>query len=481
MLFALDQNNQRISPQKGISAICPICKAEVVSACGDINIHHWRHLNLKNCDSWIEPETEWHRYWKSKFPNDWQEIVINKYNEVHRADVQTSSGLVLELQNSSISNRTIQEREDFYENMIWLINAKIFAQNFSIRSDVTTELRESNDHYDYYLNLPNDIEEELMPLKKTNIKQIKERERIYSRIRELEKESIDYSLASENIDRHISELLSSSFYYGIFHEFKSPNIILVQSFNQKLQHLEKDINLIKDRIKNINELPNSTVINHYSFKTISFNRVKPENFSICKVVKNEQINVFFPDVIDLNSETNFRWYMQKSDQYTLIIDLTEKLSALQGALQNLEISREQIFLDKQNAFSTLKNELNEWLELSIQKAHVEISECKNKVELLDEEIQELCCDIENERIRLERESIENKKYLREEKKKKEISIKTNLKGLYSYSWKHRRPSWSFANATLFLDFGEGYIFEILPNNHFKKFTESDFIKRVMIL
>jgi hypothetical protein len=83
-----------------------------------------------------------------------------------------------------------------------------------------------------------------------------------------------------------------------------------------------------------------------------------------------------------------------------------------------------------------------------------------------------------ERERFEKESIENEKLIAKEIKKKEIAIKTNLKGLYSYSWRYRRPSWNYANATLFLDFGES-IFEILNENQFKKISKSDFIGKVI--
>ena len=119
MLIALDAQNKRIIPEKGKSGICPFCQGKVIAACGEINIHHWRHERLTKCDPWKEHETDWHRGWKERFPADWRETIITKDGEKHIADIMTDKGLIIEFQNSSISSTTIEIRESFYENMIW--------------------------------------------------------------------------------------------------------------------------------------------------------------------------------------------------------------------------------------------------------------------------------------------------------------------------------------------------------------------------
>jgi hypothetical protein len=52
---------------------------------------------------------------------------------IHRADIVTPSGLVIELQHSSIPVDEITERERFYQNMIWLIDAESFKSRFCVR------------------------------------------------------------------------------------------------------------------------------------------------------------------------------------------------------------------------------------------------------------------------------------------------------------------------------------------------------------
>lgn len=50
----------------------------------------------------------------------------------HRADILTSSGMVIELQNSPISPDEIEERERFYRRMVWLVNAQRVSQRLFI-------------------------------------------------------------------------------------------------------------------------------------------------------------------------------------------------------------------------------------------------------------------------------------------------------------------------------------------------------------
>jgi competence protein CoiA len=123
MKFALI-NNERREAEKGISGSCPTCNQVMIAKCGNTIIHHWSHKGKLECDPWWENETEWHRAWKNKFINDWQEISHTDpiTGEIHRADVKTPKNLVIEFQNSPIQNEERKSREIFYKNMIWIVN-----------------------------------------------------------------------------------------------------------------------------------------------------------------------------------------------------------------------------------------------------------------------------------------------------------------------------------------------------------------------
>lgn len=128
-------NNDRVKPRPKTEGICPLCEAPMISKCGSRKIWHWAHKSQKHCDIWWENETEWHRDWKEKFPENCREIVhFDNNGEKHIADVKTKTGLILEFQNSPISSDELSSREAFYQNMIWVINGLNFIKNFHILS-----------------------------------------------------------------------------------------------------------------------------------------------------------------------------------------------------------------------------------------------------------------------------------------------------------------------------------------------------------
>lgn len=123
MRFALIDND-KVEAKSGLKGICLGCSQEVVAKCGFQRVHHWAHKGNKACDSWWEPETEWHRTWKNNYPIEWQEnfLIDQKSGEVHIADVRTSAGFVIEFQHSNITLQERESRERFYKSMVWVVN-----------------------------------------------------------------------------------------------------------------------------------------------------------------------------------------------------------------------------------------------------------------------------------------------------------------------------------------------------------------------
>lgn len=128
----------KTEPQQGLVGICPRCGKEVFAKCGKIKLHHWAHKNLKDCDAWAEPETQWHRYWKNKFLKEYQEVVFTNpiTNEKHRADVHTAKGITIEFQNSPISLDELHSRDEFYNNLIWIVNGEKFKGEFNMTCSI---------------------------------------------------------------------------------------------------------------------------------------------------------------------------------------------------------------------------------------------------------------------------------------------------------------------------------------------------------
>lgn len=105
-------------------ATCQHCNGEVIAKCGSHRIWHWAHQGMRECDSWMENETEWHRAWKNRFPAECQEVILQdeKTGERHVADVRTNHGLVIEFQHSHLAPKERTAREGFHGNMLWVVD-----------------------------------------------------------------------------------------------------------------------------------------------------------------------------------------------------------------------------------------------------------------------------------------------------------------------------------------------------------------------
>ena len=115
----------RIEASRGARGVCPCCGAEMIAKCGEIKVKHWAHKGIRSCDAWWENETEWHRSWKNRFLEDFQEIVhYSGCGEKHIADVKTPHGWVIEFQHSYLNPDERRSRNEFYEKLCWLVDGR---------------------------------------------------------------------------------------------------------------------------------------------------------------------------------------------------------------------------------------------------------------------------------------------------------------------------------------------------------------------
>lgn len=130
-MYAVSDSSPREVASPGRVGVCPMCRKCVRPKCGQLVVWHWAHIASDDCDSWAEPETEWHRRWQMLVPRHQREIIIG----AHRADIVTSSGTVVELQHSSISGPEIHARERHYGRMIWIfdVSAPYDADRLDVR------------------------------------------------------------------------------------------------------------------------------------------------------------------------------------------------------------------------------------------------------------------------------------------------------------------------------------------------------------
>ncbi|MCA1800153.1 MAG: competence protein CoiA [Actinobacteria bacterium] len=123
-----EYKTERIEATPNTRGWCEGCGEQLVSKCGTIKMWHWAHAPDSECVFATAPETHWHRRWKKTFPKENVEVIIG----AKRADIYIN-GLVIELQNSSISVPEIQDREQHYKDMVWVVNGEHFEDNFDLR------------------------------------------------------------------------------------------------------------------------------------------------------------------------------------------------------------------------------------------------------------------------------------------------------------------------------------------------------------
>ena len=132
MQYALvgDRRSEAIRDARGI---CPDCGAAMLAKCGPRVMHHWAHVSRSNCDPWWENETEWHREWKGQFPKECRELSHTAPDgEIHRADIKTPTGIVIEVQHSTMTDKERESRESFYRNLVWILNGRSFRKSFHL-------------------------------------------------------------------------------------------------------------------------------------------------------------------------------------------------------------------------------------------------------------------------------------------------------------------------------------------------------------
>jgi len=126
-------DNERVEAFSGGRGLCPTCGSDVIAKRGPRVLHHWAHHRPRDCDPWWENETPWHREWKNLFPIECREVSHTADDgEIHRADIKTPTGIVIEVQHSQMSDAERESREQFYENLVWVVDGSRFRNNFHV-------------------------------------------------------------------------------------------------------------------------------------------------------------------------------------------------------------------------------------------------------------------------------------------------------------------------------------------------------------
>lgn len=493
MQIAINEDGERIYPYKNGRATCQLCGGTLIAHCGEIRRHHWQHFGERDvdCDSWKEPETEWHRAWKERFPKEWREVVI----ENHRADVKTPHGLVMEFQNSPISPAVIREREEFYEYMLWVVNAAHFDENLVFRSRVKSRLRRHEESTKY------EVREAINEVEKEIREATAERQQAYQKIGEAErdvrfkKDEIKkyeaYFPESRNIAVRVAQYAPEDFTYRIWGD-PAPQIHATVDHNltnevleqlRAKKQIEKEVAETQSLLNIIYKYPDFN-LEGVTYKQVPYKDLSTKNYFKAKLVSKSSMHQLFPDVRQFASETDFLTfqYKQKQDGYIFIVDLNQRIKELeetgaasQKGLENvsgkldasLEVLEQDVIVWISNQLNTRRQELQVLVE-SLEAIQQKYQRCKDWEEQLEEE--------KPTRINAVWEEIEK------EREKEKGQIMQTFKGRYTLDWKYERKSWQAAEALLYFDTGRGYLFvQEFGGSDFKKVAIEDFVSEILDL
>lgn len=487
MQFGNDSNMIRIRPTfSGQKAICPLCNGTLIGKCGEIYVKHWQHHQSRNCDPWKEHETPWHRMWKAKFPDHWQEIIIEYKSEKHIADIKTPAGLVIEFQNSFISSSTINVREKFYENMVWVVNAKTFKSNLKLRSMVNSVLRTIDQDSKQELTLLNDAYEKNLKSTAREIEIIEKESNFkydslkftHMKLDKLNELLSDKDVFSKSV---IDKWCKGQFYWNDFtnditNSLRSANKSQLYEIQSAINNINAEIIINEQKLFEIYELENFE-IDGKQFKFIQYENIPSSSYMRARAISKASRNTFFSEIIEFKSESEFQYYLYRKERFDFLIDpskaiklynqkLEEQRKSLVSLIESLDSLKikihEDIVLGLKAKIQVLKSDIekldNEWDDLLSQKSDLIIKQASI---IAEKEIFELELKPELERIR---------NTLR-------FNAMKEKKGLYYFYWKHERPSWKTAECPVFFDTADGYLFEKIGDNVFRKIEYNVFIEK----
>lgn len=163
MFIALDKAGKRVRISDGADKkekyVCPLCKGAVRIRRGKVNVPHFSHVSLEDCDTFTSDMTEWHFQWQEKFQKSCQEVVLEKDGEKHRADVLIGN-FVIEIQHSPISCNEFTARNSFYTkcgyHLIWIFD-------FNSKKDALEAVAEKGNQIRWEWNRPDRFMNDFRP------------------------------------------------------------------------------------------------------------------------------------------------------------------------------------------------------------------------------------------------------------------------------------------------------------------------------
>jgi len=489
MRYAIKNGKRVEATESGEVAKCSACKGDVKAYCGHIVVWHWKHISKEECDIWWEPETEWHRNWKDNFPKEWQEIVHfdEMSGEKHVVDIKTDKGTVIEFQNSPLSIDELRQREFFYKELVWVVNAEKFKDHFVMTSKVKKNLRIIEENYRYRLKQIEDDFEDVAKDQKKVVENKSNGLKLLQRNFDIKKDEAEeyrkYKLNYNEISSDIAYKISKGRYYsnwdmrGFVDEIEKNHEDELKIIFKLQNELTEELQELSDKIKTIDNLEHCEYKGNL-YKSIPSDSIDLTDYSKIFFIEKRSLelnSLFPPDLEKATYEFQFETILRAYENYKFYFDFQEELITLKNKQNYL---KQDIAKCKDRFENELKNisiKLDKWLSDKINKMDEKIHDIGSEIEVLSSE---LSCEQERlNNLRIEAQS-EKRAQLDELKKQKEREKYRSMienKGQYIFDWKYARKVWLEASCDVFFDTGEDYLFHRVNSSLLEKILKKKFV------
>lgn len=481
MQYAILEGVKR-KPFKGGKGLCPLCDAPLIAHFGEIEPPHWQHVRKADCDPWHEPKTVWHIAWQ-EFPMEDEAT-----DEKHFADVRTDKGLVIEFQNSPITPSTISQRETFYGNMIWVVNANTYKDSFDIASRVTSEVKRFEDTLlmkEFQIKADIDAEIREQETKVNNLRNklkdtIEYTKKVQRWIDEYQEAIAKYKGLSEKIIKWITnsegniEVANGGDLYDFLERLYKERLLSIKN------SICQDVGLLNKTEKELLELTSleDDEIDGRKVKKIAYDKITEDNYSKVYVIARVSQKTLFRDLKKIRDKLELCCYKYSTDKFDFLMDKSEDITRLQQSGENLKAQKRNHEQELEKVKDEIAQLVKKWLSREAISSQKELEERNIEIPALTEEYDReraFLEDMQNNKDEKLQTALEDLEQKNENDKWK---IRMENKGLYRYKWKRENKAWRVASRPIFFDIGEDYLFEKMDDNLFRKVPIEEFIKSV---
>jgi len=368
---------------------------------------------------------------------------------------------------TGITRTEIQFIEENYADLLWVIKTENIFQKGDVTSKVSNYLNtlelnyNQKDSEDFRNNLVKTIEN--LNAKKENKNQ--EIERLEKKFLYMQNELKTILEIREKI---LLTILGNGYYFDYYDLIKS----ITETFKEQLLNINgKSKDIVKEQkgiLAQLNEINNCQDIDVFG-KILKKRSSNPDSKTISEHFENFTIllksssKTLIPEVI---TRDKLRFVFYKPNDYIYLYDSTKP----RELLHNRQIELGNLQTENENLKLIIYEQIDQKIDAFLKG---EIESLTNNIEKTKSEFVTLLKDYDAAASQL---SSQFSDYNSEKER-----IKSELKGLYSFSWYSEIQKWKHTKHSIFFDTNEKFVFWVNDERQLKRIYYSEFVSKLDIV